>query len=44
MYSLFIALWFVFPITIDSDAPMLDNLQDLQKKDFEQFEQQGKCP
>jgi hypothetical protein len=25
-----------------SDAPTLDNFQDLQEKDFEQFEQQGK--
>jgi hypothetical protein len=29
---------------IDSDAPTLDNLQDLQEQGFEQFEQQSKCP
>jgi hypothetical protein len=44
MYHLFTILWFVFPVTIDSNTPMLDNLQDLQEQDFEQFEQQGKCP
>jgi hypothetical protein len=44
MYYLFIVLWFVFPVAVDSDTPMLNNLQDLQEKDFEQFEQQGKCP
>jgi hypothetical protein len=44
MYYLFIVLWFMFPVAIDSDALTLDNLQDLQEQDFEQFEQQGKCP
>jgi hypothetical protein len=44
MYYLFIILWLVFPVAIDSDAPMLDNLQDLQEQDFEQFKQQGMCP
>jgi hypothetical protein len=39
MYYLFIVLWSVFPVTIDSDVPTLDNLQDLQEQDFEQFEQ-----
>jgi hypothetical protein len=42
MYCLFIVLWFVFPVAIDSDAPTLDNLQDHQELDFEQFEQQSK--
>jgi hypothetical protein len=41
MYCLFIVLWFVFPIDVDSDASTLDNLQE---QDFEQFEQQGQCP
>jgi hypothetical protein len=31
-------------VAIDSGAPTLDNLQDLQLQDFEQFEQHGKCP
>jgi hypothetical protein len=44
MYYLFTVLWFVFPVAVDSDAPTLDNLQDLQEQDFELFEQQGKCP
>jgi hypothetical protein len=44
MYCLFIVLWFVFPVVVDSDAPKLDNLQDLQEQDYEQFERQGKCP
>jgi hypothetical protein len=44
MYCLSIVLWFVFLVATNSDAPMLDNLQDLQEQDFEQFEQQGKCP
>jgi hypothetical protein len=35
MYCLFIVLWFVFPVAIDSDAPALDNLQDHQELDFE---------
>jgi hypothetical protein len=39
MYCLFIVLWFVFPVAVDLDTPMLDKLQDLQKHDFEQFEQ-----
>jgi hypothetical protein len=39
MYCIFIVLWFVFPVAIDSDAPTSDNPQDL-----EQFEQYGKCP
>jgi hypothetical protein len=30
--------------TNNSNAPTLDNLQDIQALDFEQFEQQGKCP
>jgi hypothetical protein len=42
MHYLFIVLWFVFLVAVDSDALMLDKLQDLQKQDFEQFEQQGK--
>jgi hypothetical protein len=42
MYYLFTVLWFVFPIAINSNEPMLDNLQDLQEEDFEQFKQQGK--
>jgi hypothetical protein len=41
---MFDVLWFVFSIVIDSDAVTLDNLQDLQEEDFEQFEQQSKCP
>jgi hypothetical protein len=44
VYCLFIVLWFVLPVAIDSDVPTLDNLQDLRDQDFEQFEQQGKCP
>jgi hypothetical protein len=44
MYYLFIVLWFVFLVAVDSDVPMLDNLYDLQDEDFEQFEQQGRCP
>jgi hypothetical protein len=44
MYRLFIALWFVFLVVVDSNVPTLDNLQDLQEQDFEQFEQQGKYP
>jgi hypothetical protein len=43
MYCLFIVLWFVFLIAVDSHAPTLDKLQDLREQDFEQFEQQGKC-
>jgi hypothetical protein len=43
MYYLFIVPWFVFSVVVDSDAPTLDKLQDLQEQDFEQFEQQGKC-
>jgi hypothetical protein len=35
MYYLFIVLWFVFLLVVDSDAPILDKLQDLQKQDFE---------
>jgi hypothetical protein len=42
MYCLFIVLWFVFPIVVNSDVSLVDNLQDLQEEDFEQFEQQGK--
>jgi hypothetical protein len=42
MHYLFIVLWFVFLVAVDSDALALDKLQDLQKQDFEQFEQQGK--
>jgi hypothetical protein len=42
MYCLFIVLWFVFPVTVNLDVPMLDNLKDLQEKDFEQFKLQGK--
>jgi hypothetical protein len=38
MYYLFIVLWFVFLVTVNSDVPMLDNLQDLQEEDFEQCE------
>jgi hypothetical protein len=38
MHCLFIVLWFVFLVVIDSDAPTLDKLQDLRKHDFEQFE------
>jgi hypothetical protein len=41
MYYLFIVLWFVFLVAVDSDALTLDNPQDLQEQDFEQ---QGKCP
>jgi hypothetical protein len=29
MYYLFIVLWFVFLLAVDSDMPMLDNLQEL---------------
>jgi hypothetical protein len=29
MYCLFIVLWFVFPVAVDSDALTLDNLQEL---------------
>jgi hypothetical protein len=36
MYYLFIVLWFVFLVAIDSDAPTLDNLQNLPEQDFEQ--------
>jgi hypothetical protein len=43
MYCLFIVLWFVFLIAIDSDTPTLDKIQDLREQDLEQFEQQGKC-
>jgi hypothetical protein len=32
----------VFPVAFNLDAPMLDNLQDVQEEDFEQFKQQGK--
>jgi hypothetical protein len=39
MYCLFIVLWFVFPVVVDSDAPTSNNPQDLQEQDFEQFEQ-----
>jgi hypothetical protein len=42
MHYLFIVLWFVFLVAVDSDALTLDKLQDLQKQNFEQFEQQGK--
>jgi hypothetical protein len=38
MYYLFIVLLFVFLVVVDSDAPTLDKLQDLQKQNFEQFE------
>jgi hypothetical protein len=38
MHCLFIVLWFVFLVAIDSDAQTLDNPQDLQEQDFEQFE------
>jgi hypothetical protein len=38
MHCLFIVLWFVFSVAIDSDAPTLDKLQDLQKHDLELFE------
>jgi hypothetical protein len=38
MYCLFIILWFLFLVAIDSDVPTSDNLQDLQEQDFEQFE------
>jgi hypothetical protein len=41
MYCMFIVLWFVFPVAVDSDTLMLDNLQDLREQEFEQ---QGKCP
>jgi hypothetical protein len=34
----------VFPVAVDSNALMLDNPKDLQEQDFEQFEQQDKCP
>jgi hypothetical protein len=34
MYYLFIVFWFVFSVTVDLDASMLDNLQDLQEQDF----------
>jgi hypothetical protein len=44
MHCLFIVMWFVFLVVVDSDAPTLDKLQDLQEQDLEQFEQQGKCP
>jgi hypothetical protein len=36
MRYLFIVLWFVLLVAIDSDAPTLDKFQDLQKQDFEQ--------
>jgi hypothetical protein len=39
MCCLFIVLWFVFSVAIDSNASTLDNLQDFQEQDFEQFEQ-----
>jgi hypothetical protein len=42
MHYLFIVLWFVFLIIVNSDVSTLDNLQDLQEEDFEQFEQQVK--
>jgi hypothetical protein len=35
MYYLFIVLWFVFPVAVNSDVPMLDNLLVLQEEDFE---------
>jgi hypothetical protein len=35
MHCLFIVLWFVFPVAVNSDVPTLDNLQDLQEEDFE---------
>jgi hypothetical protein len=35
MYCLFIVLWFVFLVAVNSDVPTLDNLQDLQEEDFE---------
>jgi hypothetical protein len=41
MYYLFIVLWFVFPVAVDSDAPTLDKLQDLREQDFEQFERKA---
>jgi hypothetical protein len=34
MCYLFIVLWFVFSIVVNSDVPTLDNLQDLQEEDF----------
>jgi hypothetical protein len=39
MYCLFIVLWFVFLVCIDSDVPTSNNPQDLQDQDFQQFEQ-----
>jgi hypothetical protein len=42
MYYFIYVLWFVFPVAVNSDAPTLDNLKDMQEQDFEQFEQQGK--
>jgi hypothetical protein len=42
MYCFNYILWFVFLVVVNLDAPMLDNLQDIQEQDFEQFEQQGK--
>jgi hypothetical protein len=41
MYYFIYVLRFVFPVAVNSDALMLDNLQDLQEQDFEQFEEQG---
>jgi hypothetical protein len=37
MYYLFIVLWSMFSVVVDSNASMLDNLQDLQADDFERF-------
>jgi hypothetical protein len=42
MYYFNYILRFVFLVVVNLDAPMLDNLQDIQEQDFEQFEQQGK--
>ena len=39
MYYFIYVLRFVFPVAVNSDALMLDNLQDLQEQDFEQFEE-----
>jgi hypothetical protein len=35
MYYLFIVLWFVFLVVVDSNALTLDKLHDLRKQDFE---------
>jgi hypothetical protein len=42
MYYFIYVVWFVFPVAINSVAPTLDNLHDLQEEDFEQFKEQGK--